>query len=358
MKAARVLWVGGILCLGGITLGAQFRAPAVAPAAADSATSTESQAESRLIGSFTDFAGSDANARSLVAGLRQGGEVTLNAPGSGGKAATSIQFKLPTRPMDYGNVRTSLTLAREQLAQLGIRQPAPAQIKAVLAGGAVTSRGTARTTPMLLPGVLQMRAHGMDWNRIADSMGVKLGDAVDGRKKSAPATGALAAGPAAPGIASSAVTVTGAQGEPPKQNRAGGIPIASAPALLRPGKGARVTPTVVAKPADTKPADTEKRGAPSAPVPVGPFATTARVDQGSANAAVARTGPAVAGLPQEMPGPGNGVTAVRQTGSTAVASTESVPGPAIEPLALTPAIRADLPPDVGERGPSRAEPAD
>jgi len=37
----------------------------------------------------------------------------------------------------------------------------------VLAGGAVTSRG-ARSTSVLLPGVLQMRAHGMGWHKIAD----------------------------------------------------------------------------------------------------------------------------------------------------------------------------------------------
>jgi len=353
VKAARVLWLGGILCLGGITLGAQFRAPAVTPAAAGSATSTESQAESRLVASFTDFAGSDANAHSLVAGLRQGGEITLTAPGSGGNATTSIRFTLPTRPMDYGNVRTSLTLAREQLAQLGIRKPTPAQIKAVLAGGAVTSRSTARTTPVLLPGVLPMRAHGMDWNKIADSMGVKLGDAMDGRMGSS-ATGALAAGPAAPGIAASAVMVTGAQGEAPMQSRKGGAPDSGASASTRPGKVARVTPTVAAKPADTKPAETVQRRAPSAPGPADPISTMAHADQGSANTTAATTGPAVAGLSQEMRNPGTSVTAARETGAAAAL----VPDPAIEPLALTPASRVDLPAAAGERGPAPAEPAD
>lgn len=349
--------MGGILCLGGIVLGAQLRAPVVAPAAADTATSAEPQSESRMVSSFTDFAGSEANARSLVTGLRQGGEITLAASASGDKAATSTRFTLPTRPMDYGNVRTSLTLAREQLAQLGIRQPTPAQIKAVLAGGAVTSRSTARTTPVLLPGVLQMRAHGMDWNRIADSMGVKLGDAMVGTKGS-PATGTLAAGPAASGIAASAVTVTGAQGEEPKQGRAGAAQNSGSSGSPRTAKVAGVTPTVSAKHADTKPAESAKRRVPRAPPPADPFSTTARADQGGATAVAATTGPAVAGLSPEMRNPGSGVTAARETGVTAVAAAAPVPGLTIEPLALTPATRVESPAAAGERSPAPAEPAD
>jgi len=356
VKAARALWIGGILCLGGIALGARLRAPAVAPAAAGSATSTESQAESRLVASFTDFAGSDANAHSLVAGLRQGGEIALTAPGSGGKAATSMRFTLPTRPMDYGNVRTSLTLAREQMAQLGIRQPTPAQIKAVLAGGAVTSRSTARTTPMLLPGVLQMRAHGMDWNRIADSMGVKLGDAVDGRRSS-PATGAMAAGPAAPGIAASAVTVTGAQVEAPKQSRAGGAPDSGASASTRPGKVAGVTPTVSARHADTKPAESVYRRVPRAPPPADPISTTARTEKGGTGPAVAIAGPASTVLSQELGTPGSGVMGARANG---IAGTAAAPAqdPAPEPVALTPTARIEMPGASGERNPEPAAPAD
>jgi len=349
--------VAGILCLGGITLGAQLRAPAVAPAAAGSAASPALQAESRLVESFTGFAGSDANARSLVAGLRQGGEITLSAPGSGGKAATGIRFSLPTRPMDYGSVRTSLMLAREQLAQLGIKQPTPAQIKAVLAGGAVTSRSTARTTPVLLPGVLQMRAHGMEWNKIADSMGVKLGDATDGRMGS-PATGALAAGTAAPGIAASAVMVTGAQGEAPKQDRAVAAQYSSSSGSTRPGKAAGVTPITSAKHADTKPAESVNRRVPRAPAPADPFSTTARADQGSANSAAATTGHAVAGLSQEMRNADPGAAVARETGTTAVAAAAPVPGPASEPLALTPATRVESPLAAGERGPVPTEPAD
>jgi hypothetical protein len=350
--------VGGILCLGGIAVDAQLRAPAVAPAAAGSVASAEPQAESRIVASFTDFAGSESNARSLVSGLRQGNEITLTAPGSGGKAASNTRFTLPTLPMDFGNVRAALTIAREQLAQLGIRQPTPAQIKAVLAGGAVTSRSAARTTPVLLPGVLQMRAHGMGWNRIAESMGVKLDDSKDGRKGS-PATVALAAGPAAPGIAASAVTVTGAQGEAPKQGRSGGDPDSGTSGSTRPGKITGVTPTAAAKHVDTKLAESVKRGVPRAPAPVDPISTTARADSGGAAMAVATTGAAVAGISQEMRNPGSGVTVARETVVTAVAAAAPVPGPAIEPLALTAATRVETPAAAaGERSPVPAEPAD
>jgi hypothetical protein len=259
--------------------------------------------------------------------------------------------------MDYGSVRTSLMLAREQLAQLGIKQPTPAQIKAVLAGGAVTSRSTARTTPVLLPGVLQMRAHGMEWNKIADSMGVKLGDATDGRMGS-PATGALAAGTAAPGIAASAVMVTGAQGEAPKQDRAVAAQYSSSSGSTRPGKAAGVTPITSAKHADTKPAESVNRRVPRAPAPADPFSTTARADQGSANSAAATTGHAVAGLSQEMRNADPGAAVARETGTTAVAAAAPVPGPASEPLALTPATRVESPAAAGERGPVPTEPAD
>jgi hypothetical protein len=180
---------------------------------------------------------------------------------------------------------------------------------------------------------------------------------MDGRMGSS-ATGALAAGPAAPGIAASAVMVTGAQGEAPMQSRKGGAPDSGASASTRPGKVARVTPTVAAKPADTKPAETVQRRAPSAPGPADPISTMAHADQGSANTTAATTGPAVAGLSQEMRNPGTGVTAARETGIAAAAAAALVPDPAIEPLALTPASRVDLPAAAGERGPAPAEPAD
>lgn len=165
-------------------------------------TGSSSQVETRLTSSFSGFAGSEDNARSLVTGLRQGSEITLTAPGTGGQAAESATFTPATRPMGYGNVRISLALAQEQLAQHGITQPTPEQLKAALAGGTIaTGTGEAGTTAQL-PGVLQMRADGMGWGRIANSMGVKLGHVMSGRT-SQPA-------PAAPSASASASTAAGA----------------------------------------------------------------------------------------------------------------------------------------------------
>jgi hypothetical protein len=152
-------------------------APAPSAATSPATTRKDTPAQARLVNAFSDFAGSESNARSLVTGLRQGGEVTLEGAG------TTQTFTPETRPMGYGNVRIALSLAREQLAQQGITQPTPAQLQAALQGGTVTSGGqTAK-----FPGVLQMRADGMGWGQIANSMGVKLGHVMSGRPAPAPA---------------------------------------------------------------------------------------------------------------------------------------------------------------------------
>ncbi|MGH8633087.1 MAG: hypothetical protein ACRET7_03035, partial [Burkholderiales bacterium] len=157
-----------------------------------------------------------ANARSLVAGLRQGNEITLTAPAAGGQPGTATRFTPPTRPMDYGNVRIALALAREQLAQLGVDRPTPTQIKVALAGGGVASHVSGRATaPVLLPGVLQMRAGGMGWAKIADTMGFRLGPAMSGKTHNAafappPASLAQTTTSAATGVISLAVASTDA----------------------------------------------------------------------------------------------------------------------------------------------------
>jgi hypothetical protein len=176
---ASVLVLSGVLCAGGIAAGVQLKVAATTANEGIAAAIEEPQA--RIISEFSELAGSEANARSLVAGLRQGSEITLTMPASGGKPGTATRFTPPTRSLDYGDVRISLALARAQLAQLGIDRPTPAQIKAVLAGGGVATRVSGQaTTPYLLPGVLQLRAGGIGWAKIADTMGVTLGPAMNG----------------------------------------------------------------------------------------------------------------------------------------------------------------------------------
>jgi hypothetical protein len=157
---ASVLVLSGVLCAGGIAAGVQLKDAAITVNEGYAAAIEEPQA--RIISSFSDFAGSEANARSLVAGLRQGSEITLTVPASGGQPGTATRFTPPTRPLDYGDVRFSLALAREQLAQLGIARPTPSQIKAVLVGGGVATRVSGRaTTPFLFPGVREVIKHAL-----------------------------------------------------------------------------------------------------------------------------------------------------------------------------------------------------
>jgi hypothetical protein len=147
--------------------------------------------------------------------LRQGGEINLAA---GGRAGPATQFTPPTRPMDYGNVRIALVLAREQLAQFGINRPNPAQLKAVLVGGGVASRTNERVaTPVLLPGVLQMRAGGMGWQPIASSMGITLAQVMNGSEQREDS----AALPQDP-IASASITTSSAGAPRPAHDQAHG----------------------------------------------------------------------------------------------------------------------------------------
>ena len=163
--------------------------------------------EDKIASQFAIFAGSQDNSRSLVTGLRQGSEITLDSPAGGGQAGSSATFTPPTRPMGYGNVRISLALAQEQLIRLGITQPTAEQLTAALNGGAVTSGTGSTATTTQLQGVLQMRAQGMGWGQIANAMGTKLGHVMSGLKQT---NQQLATGQPVPGTTGSAGITTAA----------------------------------------------------------------------------------------------------------------------------------------------------
>src|SRR5437764_8802978 len=78
----------------------------------------------QLVKDFSDFAGSEANSKSLVDGLRDGKEVKLTA----GKTTTT--FTPPTGKMGNGNIKIALALAEADLKKQGVANPTPAQIKA------------------------------------------------------------------------------------------------------------------------------------------------------------------------------------------------------------------------------------
>ncbi len=187
-----------------------------APASATGAT----HAEEKIASEFAIFAGSQENARSLMTGLRNGGEVTLATPLSSSPTGASTTFSPPTRPMGNGNVRISLALAQEQLIRLGVTHPTAEQVRASLVGGTITtgSGPTAKTTE--LRGVLEMRAQGMGWGQIAGAMGTKLGHVMSGLKQT---NRQLAAGQAVPGAGAGIVTAAGARVDADGNARGAGV---------------------------------------------------------------------------------------------------------------------------------------
>lgn len=153
-----------------------------APSGVHSSSHGSTRVQNRLAAGFGTFAGSNANASRLVAGLRNGTPVVLRTSGAPGQPPTKVAFDPPTRPMGYGNVFISLALARQQLLNAGITRPTPDQIQTALMGGSITtgSGGTAQTTRF--PGVLTQRSHGLGWGQIAQSQGMSLGKVVSGIK--------------------------------------------------------------------------------------------------------------------------------------------------------------------------------
>jgi hypothetical protein len=109
---------------------------------------------------YTPLAGSEANAGTLVNGLREGTQFKLGGTG----------FTPPTGKMGNGNIDIALTLAEARLKEQGITQPTPEQLRSALIGDAQH------------PGVLTLRAEGRGWGYIAHRMGLKLGDVVRAEK--------------------------------------------------------------------------------------------------------------------------------------------------------------------------------
>ncbi|MCK9989145.1 MAG: hypothetical protein WA112_12455 [Rugosibacter sp.] len=135
----------------------------------------------KLTTEFSGWAGSPENADALVNGLRTGTSITLTTPGTPettGTAITTTTFSPTTKPMGYGNIRIALRLAQEQLASQGISNPTPAELQGALVGMPGSST----------QGILQMRAAGMGWGQIANTMGVKLGAVVSGKQPATPTT--------------------------------------------------------------------------------------------------------------------------------------------------------------------------
>ena len=179
-----------------------------------------------LVKRYTPLAGSEANAQSLVAGLRDGTTITLTAtiteqiqvpvqtqvtetilvpvripappPAPPGTFITIMQPQIvtrtvttyetqtvtrietttiepPTGNMGLGEVDIALAFTVAQLmAELELAQPTPGQISAALLGGDVQYGNTTPKSTKTLPGILKLRAQKTGWGQIAAQLGYKL----------------------------------------------------------------------------------------------------------------------------------------------------------------------------------------
>lgn len=152
MQRAELLLIGCLLATLALPAAAQS-GRGVSPARADTAASVPTD---RLVERYTDLAGSEENARSLVTGLRDGSEVTLTSPSPGG----TITFVPATGKMGFGNVNIALALADSQLSK--ISNPTTMDLRDAL----MNSEN----------GILMLRTQGMGWGEIAHAFDLKLGD--------------------------------------------------------------------------------------------------------------------------------------------------------------------------------------
>ena len=221
---------------------------------AQTETRNTSVVSGKIESTFGQFAGSPHNASNLVAGLRNGSRVVLTEPSPvPGRHPRVVTFQPPTRPMGWGNVRTSLALAQTQLASYGITQPTPHQLAASLNGGPITvTRPHGTTQTVQLQGVLQLRASGMGWGEIAHAYGTKLGPVISGLKSNGSVTAQSVIAPrsastTAPRISAAAmgasttratgIGVTSASGVSPHPHTAPGLRAAVPDGATGHGKG-------------------------------------------------------------------------------------------------------------------------
>lgn len=132
----------------------------------------------RIEPKYSEFAGSDANLRSMALGLRTGSSITLtDSPAAGSEG--SVTFTPPTKPMGYGNITRTLDFASRDLAAAGITDPTAQQLQAALTGGTViNSQGQVVT----MEGVLKLRSEGMGWGKIAHQLGISPAASTQGQQ--------------------------------------------------------------------------------------------------------------------------------------------------------------------------------
>ena len=191
------------------------------------ATTGQTSVAGKVAHPFVTLAGSQENAVALANALRTGTPATLtytSTDANGQPATTTTMITPPTKPMGWGNVSHSLALAQFALNKAGITDPTSAELQTALQGGSIM---TADGKTVTFAGVLQQRADGMGWGRIAQSYGTTMGSV--NRSIKAPA----AAIAATSNTASKATTTVSAS----KVTTSTGITTADGARVSAPGRG-------------------------------------------------------------------------------------------------------------------------
>ena len=167
--------------------GAMDQGSTSSPASANTVSASgQARVADKFAAPFVTLAGSRENAVALATALRNGSTATLTyttIAADGTTMTTTVEITPPTKPMGRGNVSHSLALAQFALNQEDIPNPTGAQLRTALEGGTTM---TADGRSVTFAGVLQQRADGMGFGRIAQSYGTTMGAVNRGIK--APAT--------------------------------------------------------------------------------------------------------------------------------------------------------------------------
>ena len=120
----------------------------------------------KIASGFINLAGSEENAVALVEALFHAEPVKLvypSAPSEDGTPSVTT-IEPPTAPMEWNDVRMALMLARDALVSVGISRPSGELLRTALLGGDFVAPSGRLVN---FRGVLQMRAEGHNWGRIA-----------------------------------------------------------------------------------------------------------------------------------------------------------------------------------------------
>jgi hypothetical protein len=156
---------------------------AAAPAPNFAQTSSGSSTPATNISNEYSYFLKNVDSKQVVNDLRNGQWTTTTTDPVANTSTTTTE-PLPTGKMGFGNVKHSLALAQESLRQQGITQPTSEQLHTALVGGQMVPGDSTTMTK----GILQMRADGMGWGRIAQEYNVKLGQLKSGKQPASTTT--------------------------------------------------------------------------------------------------------------------------------------------------------------------------